>query len=65
MTIRQATKSDFMVSAVMIDSDGNSFRINQKSGVRGVWDTSEGKCLFEREAKFYTVDQKQIDRIGK
>lgn len=60
--IRQATKADFKIRTVLIDSEGYTFRINQPSGVKGVWDTSEGKCVFEREAKFYNVDQKQLDR---
>ena len=50
---KQATKEDFKVGTVLIDSEGNEFCIRRHySG--GIWE-SNYKVHFENEARFYKV----------
>ena len=50
---RQATKEDFKVGTVLIDSEGNEFGIRYHYA-DGIWE-SNYRVHFENEAKFYRV----------
>lgn len=51
--LRQATKEDFKIGTVLIDSEGNEFGIRSHYS-EGIWE-SNYKVHFENEAKFYKV----------
>ena len=53
--MRTATIEDFKVGNVLyMKKGGYSFSINEKYD-EGIWNTREGKVLFEKEAKHYDV----------
>ena len=55
--MRTATIEDFKVGNVLyMKNGGHSFSINEKYD-EGIWNTREGKVLFEEEAKFYNVNE--------
>jgi len=53
---RQATKEDFKLGTVLIDSEGNEFTL-KKHYTEGIWE-SDKKVHFENEARFYKISIK-------
>ena len=57
MKIREATVEDFKVGIVLIDRlEGWSLTLSSKYD-EGIWDTKQGSVVFEREAKFYLIEE--------
>ena len=50
-----ATKKDFKMGTKLTDEEGNEFIIKDKYD-EGIWETNKGNVVFEREAKFYTIE---------
>ena len=56
---RIATVSDFKVGATLYTSENFPFTIMEKYD-EGIWESRGlrgGNCIFENEARFYTVDK--------
>lgn len=57
-TMREATKKDFFAGNTLFNQYGGWTIKNHYT--QGVWEArgdSGDKCIFEREAKFYTVNK--------
>lgn len=53
---KQATKSDLKVGVILIDKEGNEFKLeNQCSWNKGIWETNKCSVIFANEVKHYTV----------
>ena len=53
---RTATKEDFKIGTVLIDSEGNRFGLRSKYD-EGIWECNH-RVHFENEARFYKVEVK-------